>query len=211
MAEVTDGIDALVRRLGAVVTQPQPDQAVDFELPTGLAGFASPADTPGDVRVSFVIALDAPRTSVETWLSTASTEIADATLEVLPSASTASIRLLVRLPREGSEDRCCGVAREAVRLHADWREYQTSDNPPDVDALRDALVRLVYPLGALRRDLEGDLLLDDAIAQLHIYSSQCEAVRDDTVGAATGSDARCCTEVLHLMSLFLHGVRHGGF
>lgn len=66
-----------------------------------------------------------------------------------------------------------GRWREAVRLRAAWREYQTSADPPEVDALQEALVRLVYPLGAARRELDGELLLEDAIAQLHICNAQC--------------------------------------
>ncbi len=49
-----------------------------------------------------------------------------------------------------------------------------------MDALQEALVRLVYPLGAARRELEGELLLENAIAQLHICDGAVRVVAGQT-------------------------------
>ncbi len=109
-----------------------------------------------------------------------------------PAPSLLYGSFLALLPEDSPEERCREVAREAVRLRAVWREYQTSAEPPDVDALQEALVRLVYLLGAARRDLEGELLLENAIAQLHICDGAVRFVAGQpAVGRPLISSWRC--------------------
>lgn len=201
----------LVRRLGAVVATPEVDGAVDFELPTGLSGFVSAALGGPDARVSFVITLDSPRDIADRWLGSVSSDLPDATLEALPSGSLTSIRLLVPMQTNSSEDLCWRVGREAVRLQAAWRDYEQADYHPDLEALQASLIRLVYPLGAAERTLEGELLLEDALAQLGLARAQWFRLLDDETDLESRATAEAWTEALSMFSLFLAGVRHGGF